>query len=205
MSSILKALKKLEDERNGKVRYKAVAIESAIVNESRNIILNKRPLLLILFSAIILVAAGAAFSFLLFSSVVKNANKSEARKQSSESAVRIRLPPKTDPETAPLKIMQISDSKHQTGTERKTYRTAITGKPEVEQQEKVKTEKPVRPVLALNGIAFRTGETASNIAIINGRSVGVGEIIEGAVVEDIQKDRVRLSFSGEKLELIIQR
>jgi len=61
-----------------------------------------------------------------------------------------------------------------------------------------------RPKLTVNGIAFQEGGN-DNLAIINGVTVSSGTIIEGVRVEDIQKDRVRFSQGGEKFEIILNK
>jgi type II secretory pathway component PulC len=59
-------------------------------------------------------------------------------------------------------------------------------------------------VLKLDGIAFQDGGVDS-LAVINGTTVSKGSVIEGARVEEIQKDRVRFSRGGEKFEVILDR
>jgi type II secretory pathway component PulC len=61
-----------------------------------------------------------------------------------------------------------------------------------------------RPVLTINGIAFQDGGN-ENLAVINGITVSSGALIEGVLVEEIQKDRVRFSQSGEKFEIILNK
>lgn len=58
------------------------------------------------------------------------------------------------------------------------------------------------PPLKVNGIAFQD-ESTDRVAIVNGVSVSNGSIIEGAKVEDIQKDRVRFSYGGEKFDVTL--
>jgi general secretion pathway protein B len=61
-----------------------------------------------------------------------------------------------------------------------------------------------RPALTINGIAFQDGGV-DNLAVINGVTVSSGAVIEGVKVEEIQKDRVRFSQGGEKFEIILNR
>lgn len=56
------------------------------------------------------------------------------------------------------------------------------------------------PVVKVNGIAFQ-GDGASSVAVINGSPVSTGSVIDGVTVEDIQKDRVRFSYGGERFEV----
>jgi cell division protein FtsN len=62
----------------------------------------------------------------------------------------------------------------------------------------------IKPTLNVNGIAFQEGGS-DNMAVINGMTVSNGSIIEGVMVEDIQKDRVRFSQAGEKFEIILNK
>jgi type II secretory pathway component PulC len=62
---------------------------------------------------------------------------------------------------------------------------------------------PARPVLKVDGIAFQDG--ADSVAVINGVTVSNGSVIEGARVEEIQKDRVRFSRDGETFDIILDK
>jgi len=62
---------------------------------------------------------------------------------------------------------------------------------------------PVAPVFKVNGIAFQDG--ADSVAVVNGITVSAGSIIEGAIVEEIQKDRVKFSRGGEKFVIILDK
>lgn len=58
------------------------------------------------------------------------------------------------------------------------------------------------PLLRVNGIAHQGG-AADNVAVINGVPVSGGAVIEGVKVEEIQKDRVRFSYKGETFEIAL--
>ncbi|MBI5872907.1 MAG: general secretion pathway protein GspB [Candidatus Omnitrophica bacterium] len=60
-----------------------------------------------------------------------------------------------------------------------------------------KEEKPI-PLLTLSGILY--GENGS-LALINGRVVREGAMIEGARLEKVSADRAELSFEGQKIIL----
>lgn len=62
------------------------------------------------------------------------------------------------------------------------------------------TIKAVFPVLRVNGIAFNGGGPDS-VAMVNGVPVSNGSIIEGVKIEEIYKNKVRFSQAGEKLEV----
>lgn len=56
--------------------------------------------------------------------------------------------------------------------------------------------------LTLNGIAWNR-DSADRLAIINGQPVGVGEIVAGAVVVEILQDRARFTRNGKTFDLSI--
>jgi type II secretory pathway component PulC len=62
--------------------------------------------------------------------------------------------------------------------------------------------KPVS--LKVEGIAFQDGGT-DGVAVVNGVTVSKGSVIEGARIEEIQKDRVKFSRGGEKFEIILDK
>lgn len=62
------------------------------------------------------------------------------------------------------------------------------------------TASGMTPVIKVNGIAFQDGSSDS-MAVVNGVPVTNGSVVEGARVEDIQRDRVRFSYGGEKFEV----
>lgn len=64
------------------------------------------------------------------------------------------------------------------------------------------TAPVMTPSLKVNGIAYQN-ESADRVAIVNGVSVSNGSMIEGARVEDIQKERVRFSYGGEKFDVTL--
>jgi general secretion pathway protein B len=41
------------------------------------------------------------------------------------------------------------------------------------------------------------------VAVVNGIPVSNGSVVEGARVEDIQRDRVRFSYGGERFEVTL--
>jgi type II secretory pathway component PulC len=61
-----------------------------------------------------------------------------------------------------------------------------------------------KPVLKVDGIAYQDSDVES-FAMVNGVAVSKGSVIEGARVEEIQKDRVKFSRGGEKFEVILEK
>ncbi|MBL0226458.1 MAG: hypothetical protein IPQ16_13075 [Geobacteraceae bacterium] len=62
----------------------------------------------------------------------------------------------------------------------------------------------VPAALKVDGIAFQDG-TADSVAVVNGVAVSKGSLIEGARVEEVLKDRVKFSRGDEKFEIILER
>lgn len=58
------------------------------------------------------------------------------------------------------------------------------------------------PQLRVNGIAFE-GSAADNMAIINGVAVAKGTVVAGATVTEILKDRVKFHYNGEPFEIML--
>lgn len=61
-----------------------------------------------------------------------------------------------------------------------------------------------RPALTLSGIAWNK-DSADRLAIINGQPAATGANIKGVIVEEILPDRVKLSHEGRVFELLIGR
>jgi general secretion pathway protein B len=74
--------------------------------------------------------------------------------------------------------------------------------PEVLQQNRRMPHQatPATPNLTVNGIAFQDG-AAENIAVVNGVSVSKGSVVEGVTVEAILKDRVIFKIGKELVEV----
>jgi general secretion pathway protein B len=60
------------------------------------------------------------------------------------------------------------------------------------------------PAISVTGIAWQQN-SASRMAVINGSSVTEGAIVEGARVTEILSDRVRLSFKGNAFEIQLEK
>jgi hypothetical protein len=82
--------------------------------------------------------------------------------------------------------------------------------PQLPEQKPTPTAIPVvpvvpaaKPVIKVHGIAFQDG--ADSAAVVNGITVSVGSMIEGTKVEEIQKDRVRFNRGGETFDIILDK
>lgn len=71
-----------------------------------------------------------------------------------------------------------------------------TAPPEA-QGDSISAEKPA-PFLSLSGILY---DSQGSVALINGRVVPEGGIIEGARLDKVLSDRVELTFEGKKIIL----
>lgn len=62
-------------------------------------------------------------------------------------------------------------------------------------------QHPAAPSLKVNGIAYQDG--GDSVAVVNGVSVSIGSIVDGARVEEIRREMVRFSYGGEKIEVAL--
>ena len=62
--------------------------------------------------------------------------------------------------------------------------------------------KTIQKVWKLSGIVFND---TNPLAIINGKSIGVGDIIEGAKVLKIERKRVVIEYSGNSISLRVSK
>jgi hypothetical protein len=56
--------------------------------------------------------------------------------------------------------------------------------------------------LTLSGIAWNK-DSSDRLAIINGQPAATGAVVNGAVVEEILQDKVRMNLSGRTFELFL--
>jgi len=61
---------------------------------------------------------------------------------------------------------------------------------------------PGLPVLQVTGIGWQK-DNANRLAIVNGRPVVAGNVVEGARVEEILQDRVRFSINDRSFEIAV--
>ncbi|MFA7403957.1 MAG: general secretion pathway protein GspB [Pelobacteraceae bacterium] len=225
MSSILKALKKLENERAIR-QPDALKIDSDILRPdppSGNSGIGK------ILVALLLIAGGAGATYLLMARNLSPEKNGAARTRlaatSSQTATpRPVLPPAQIPAeipppaivtvpAQPLKPERVVTPPRKATTPTQAVKTnqrgkdAPTHKPvtAVTQKTAAPSNKPVpeaaqKPAIRVNGIAWQNS-SADSMAIINGVAVSNGKVIEGVEVEEIQKDRVRFSYHGEKFEI----
>jgi len=223
MSSILKALKKLEDE-NGANRPAALKIDSDILKGENPPRYSATGVVL---AALLLFAGGSLATYLFMKQVRSPASQNILHETASSSTSRIRIPPSAALKTEKLpESVEITPAKNpgipkttvastpqiRTGTvksDRKSPLLQNNPPAKTDDRKNIKTvteiqpQAPVKsavPVLRVNGIAFQDG-TSDNVAIVNGVPVSDGAIVEGAKVESIQKNRVRFSHNGVSFEI----
>lgn len=206
MSSILKALQRLEAERDRKKLQRPDIIGSSITDEtSRNRTRRPSRPMIIIYS-VSLVASGMLLAFFILMPPIAKKPVMEFQKISPEDAIRRVMPAKPEnkssqPARGPA-IPKNRDSQ-KTNTLPTMAKPGNEGTPDAKPQSQ--TAKAERPKLDLNGIAYSSGEPSSSIAIINGKHLAVGGTIEGARLEEIQKDRVKLVYGKETFELTLSR
>lgn len=227
MSSILKALKKLEDEKAAH-QPDTLKIDSDILRGEST---RRHSTTGLILAALLLFTGGSIATYLYMKKDPSPPVESSKKPTEAPANLQSRLPlespntnvTETKTERLPKSIEVVPARRSQAtapvAPQLKKQITPIkpaqldTPSPRIktEQQQKkvplaVSPAVPhvVRaiPLLRVNGIAHQGG-TADNVAVINGVPVSDGAVIEGVKVEEIQKDRVRFSFKGETFEIAL--
>ena len=211
MSSILKALKKLEDENNARTPD-SLKINAEILrggNSSRHSSLG------ILSTALLLFLCGGVVMYFFM--------KPDGKKPvtaSSPAPVESTLPGASVPVAPILQPTQstpVITLRHSPAASDKHTSAAVKAginKPLLQMnaakhplapatsRRGEQAESPIvpaRPLVRVNGIAYQDG--SDSVAVINNVAVSRGAVIEGIKVEEIQRDRVLFSYGGEKFEV----
>lgn len=228
MSSILKALKKLEHEKAAR-KPDSFRIDAEILRGgSSHSFFSKGATLAAI--ALFLCGSGATYLFMKRQGVPEPVRPSQTSitEVKAVSPAAVVLPPESD-KSAPDPIPhQTTPLKSRSGFERAepskpSSRIKIPSlqlQPEKQTEGKPRNEhaepKPALPaaappaaapipaLLKVHGIAFQDGG-ANGVAVVNGVAVSKGSMIEGARVEEIQKDRVRFSRGGEAFDIILDK
>jgi general secretion pathway protein B len=216
MSSILKALKKLENEKTSRLPD-SLRIDSDIL-KSTDFTRKRSPIVSV--ELILLVFGGGATATYLF---MKEAKSSlPVTSQLPAPAIQKAQSPPTPlikTETLPAEIIVVpSPTETATKTpvarqqkikvsesiEIKTPKTVGAGisKKAKEPEEEARTTVATTPLLRVNGIAYQNN-SADSLAIVNGIAVSNGSTVEGVVVEEVRKDRVLFQRNGEKFEILM--
>ena len=223
MSSILKALKKLEHERSGR-SPDSLKIDSDILRANEPSRSFTPFVLALLF---LLVFGGGAAVSLFFMKETK-ATRGTTTSDQVVSSITLLPPvpaPVVKPGTLPAEAAAVpvrtepsGEASHKlqqkpaaagkaadTGA-RKPTRAAVSGiseKPK-ETDKAANGELPAAdttvPTLRVNGIAYQNSD-ADSLAIVNGAPVSSGSVIEGVTVVEVRKDRVLFQRDGETFEI----
>ena len=227
MSSILKALKKLEND-TSLYKPEQLRIDAKILHDGVSGSYSRTSIFLI---AIALFVCGGGATFLYFNISSRHAITPQTTSSGTESqspspeptgispllkSVKVQTTtPEVSTPTVPLAVRKqtrlLKDPAQPSLSPRsENQHVEVASTPELKPEAKPvpASTAPVsvvsRPILTINGIAFQEGGS-DNLAVINGVTVSNGAIIEGVKVEDIQKDRVRFSQGSEKFEIILNK
>lgn len=219
MSSILKALKKLEDEKTSRVTD-TLKIDSDILKSSPEF-RKTSPLTLLLVLLLMFGGGAAAAFFIMRGAPPQSVTASAVPRTETVIAQNPPASPVIPHESRPVEPVTIPAAPVQNKTAvaaqklppRKVSAVIVkqtASPPSVNSHEKpvqagksLQSEPPAPaqpPTLRVNGIAFQNS-SADSMAIVNGMPVSSGSTIEGATVEEIRRDRVVFQRNGEKFEI----
>jgi general secretion pathway protein B len=219
MSSILKALKKLEHDTTN-CKPDRMRIDAKILQESYSKKFSSTVVLLI---AVVLFVCGGGATYLYMKRSATEApvppaiTMPEVHKPSrppvekgvqpaGKSNVR---PPAASP-VLPVTKVQNKTNKIPAVTSQPIRAEILAEPPAAKPETPSAAPTPPgarvsgRPKLTINGVAYQEGSNDS-MAVINGMTVTSGTIIEGVKVEEILKDRVRFSQGNEQFEIILNK
>lgn len=201
MSSILKALKKLENEK--------AANTTERLNIDKDILLSSpapknRYRLTILFAVIFFILGISTKYFKTTSIADKKVNAATETAQVSKLK---ELPPASNssiqnqPKETPVQSTVSITPKPSPTPPNLPETLKKRAKPEPTQEDTTSV-KVATPKLTVDGIAYHMGSTES-LAVVNGVAVYVGTTVEGVKVEEIAKDRIRFSHAGKSFEVLL--
>jgi len=230
MSSILKALQKLENDKASR-QTREPDISSAIIRESQRRSTRARWVFPIGVTAVAAISIILTYTFMGGFSADRNANK-ELIQQALPSQHPIATQPHsaqlpTATASAPLPPQTLDRSANPTLIEQRSKQprvvtipsqspdlpavessqpASVLPQPESSPQSTDRSkDKPLPvPTFSINGIAWQK-DSASRLAVINGVAVGEGGMVEGAKIEQIFQDRVRFSLEGRSFEVSLER
>ena len=221
MSSILKALKKLEHEKSVRKPYSYRIDTEILQGESSS--RRSFPTSASLFAVVLFMCGvGATYVYMKHAktpATVRPSQESitEVKNEPSKGIPLLSVSNKAAAEPKPRSSVKvISDLEKSKPSSRSVDKNQSPGVKPAEMVPQALTPEPkpispllpvtpvvAKPVLKVNGIAFQDG--ADSVAVINGITVSKGSVIEGARVEEIQKDQVKLSRDGEKFYIILEK
>lgn len=223
MSSILKALKKLEDENNARTPD-SLKINAEILRGGDASRISTTSIVL---AALLLFLGGGAATYLVMQpGAERSTGAAPSPAESSVPAGKApSVPARPSPPAAPVEPPRQSPAQlphpaektvqspmgptaakksvrneplpRMSVTPRGPLAPAAASQPEPADPPMV----PARPIVRVNGIAYQDG--ADSVAVINGVPVSRGALVEGVRIDEIERDRVRFSFGGEKFEVLL--
>lgn len=214
MSSILKALKKLEHD-TAKYKPELFRIDEKILHEESSARFSATAISLI---AVALFVCGSGAMYLYMKHKAPSVPMTQPQSSHSASNVQPAVPKNITPVLKNNTQKTITPAVPSTKTRpavpqtQTKIRTSDAARPPqlVKRDEKAQTSTLVatvpattsvsRPTLTVNGIAFQDG-SRNNMALINGITTSSGDVIEGVKIEEIQKNRVIFSQGGEQFEI----
>lgn len=212
MSSILKALKKLEEEKSARTPD-ALKIDSEILRGGSP---SRFPYRNVTLLAVLFFACGSALTYLYVKqgahpagnlptqaaqhspAATEEPRKTMPAEGGSSPTLQVE-PPRYQVTNAPASAPRANHLKHSRATA-----PAVTGqpKPGVVATPAAPPAAPAKrtPTLRVDGIAYHFG-SADSLAVVNGNTVYAGAIVEGVKVEEIGKDRILFNYEGERFEV----
>jgi hypothetical protein len=225
MSSILNALKKLENDK-ASCKQVPLGIDSRILQESSPYKLSRTGMVLIAITLFIC-GGGAMYFYMKHNAIIHTAlpqTPSSYKESASQLlAPRITTPVlknRTEQKISPAHVskptpvigtqIRLSNnhdnvsqkSSHSSHPEQKLESVRASAEPKSVPTAPHTTA--IRPIFTVSGIAFQEGGN-ENMAVINGITVSNGTMLEGVKVEDIQRDRVRFSQGNEIFEIFLNK
>jgi general secretion pathway protein B len=228
MSSILKALKRLEEEKSSQGEEKPLNISRDILKSEPRAGINARWLWYLALSAtaVILILSSALYRV--------SANK-ETPSASRLQAAAVTTPAPAANSAAPLSPLPVASkpglkavaapqtagarqkataapglpgagSIQRSAPPKGAASTAEPPKADPDTKTAATPHRPARkePALTLSGIAWNK-DSADRLAIINGQPIATGAVVSGFLVKEIQQDKVILSNDGQVFDLFIGR
>ncbi|MFZ4856308.1 MAG: general secretion pathway protein GspB [Desulfuromonadaceae bacterium] len=218
MSSILKALKKVETD-NASRRPDEIRIDAEILRTESHSRFSSTGMLLV---SLLLMAFGAGGTFLYMTrgntpeQMNPKSNVISGQKRQSVSVtpeiITEQLPPAIDVVPAEQKNNSTGEKvtkRHTTSSQEKSP-PAVSKRPVVVEQPVLTPQRITSPpathktntvpALRVNGIAFQD-DGSGTVAMINGEPIAKGGIIAGVKVEEIYKNRVKFNYNGELFEV----
>jgi hypothetical protein len=213
MSSILKALKKLEEEKSTR-STDALKIDTEILRGGSP---SRFPYRNVTLLAVLFFACGSALTYLYVKHPAGNLPPRAAQHQpAAAEEPRKTMPAEGDsyptvlvePPHSQAKNVQASAPRAKPLKHSRATAPVVTGQPKPGVAATPITPPaappaaPVKriPTLRVDGIAYHFG-SADSLAVVNGTTVYAGAIVQGAKVEEIGKDRIRFNYEGERFEV----